>query len=165
MIDLQAKREEMMDLAAKVFQDIVSLPNHIRRDNKPRTGIKVLVWEAHTRNLLLFSVGKPSEASEFFVVEKAVRAAVDHDHSSGSTANPDKMQFAGCVGTEFNEQFLQVSVSGLQEKEDVAIALILLANLIGEDAWKTYKIIQAIAVMPDFKGDNEYLGQILRTGH
>lgn len=163
MIDLQDKRVELENLATKIFKEIVGLANYIRNDNKTRTGIKVLVWEANTRNLLLFSVGDPSEAAQVFVVEKAVRAAVDHDYSSGNTANSEKMQFAGCVGLEVNGQFLQVSVSGLQEKEDVTIAIILLANLINENPWKTYKIIQVTAVVPDFlKIENDYLGQIIK---
>lgn len=163
MIDLQEKRMEMVALATKVFKEIVGLANYIRNDEKERTGIKVLVWEANTRNLLLFSVGKPSEAAEVFVVEKAVRAAVDHDFSSGNGANPNKMKFAGCVGFEFNGQFLQVSVSGLQEKEDVAVATILLAHLIGKSPWQLYKTIKAIAIMPNFlEAENDYLGQIIK---
>jgi hypothetical protein len=58
------------------------------------------------------------------------------------------MQFSGCVGSEFNGQFLQASVSGLKESEDTAIAIIILAKLVGESPWDLYKKLHEIPGMP-----------------
>jgi len=166
MIDLQAKREEMVGIATALFSQVVEMVSYLPCVQHKRNGIRVLIREVDTRNLILFSVGAPSEAAEMFAVEKAVRAAIHGHLSSGETADADKMQFAGCAGTKHNGQFLQVSVSGLkgpEDCEDVVVATILLARLIGEDPWVRYKLMKARTIMPDLnKVEYGYVREILK---
>jgi hypothetical protein len=117
------------DVAQYYFDKIVELPKEIRSDDKERTGIKYLIREIGTRNLILDSVGKPSEAAQFFAIEKAVRSETLGHATSQNSADPDKMKFPGSVTMNYlNKTFLQCSVSGLKGEEDVFVAVVLLAN-------------------------------------
>ena len=68
----------------------------------------------------------PSEAAQFFAIEKAVRSeTLGHSTSQNSEDYP-KMKFPGSV-TVFN---YQVSVSGLKVDEDVFIAVVILSKVL-----------------------------------
>ncbi len=64
----------LLDFAENLFDDLIALPKDIRPDDKERTGVKILIREIGTRNIIFESIGKPSEASQFFAIEKAVRS-------------------------------------------------------------------------------------------
>lgn len=141
MIDLNAKRQDVIAVATELFEKFVSMSKDVRSDDKKRTGIQVLVWEPGTRNLVMISAKDPSEAAKFFSIEKAVRAECNFDHSSQNSANPGKMQFAGSVALQMNEipgfgnlsgnAILVASTSGLKEEEDVAVSIAILSKITG----------------------------------
>ena len=130
MIDLNSKRQDIIDVATKIFEKFTSMPKSVRPDDKERTGIQVLVWEPGTRNMVMVSIGEPSEAARFFAVEKAVRSHILSDMSSGNSAHPDSMQFPGSLSVFLNELrghegesgILRSSTSGLTGEEDAAIS-------------------------------------------
>lgn len=116
-------------MATNGFNTLKNLPKEIRKDDKERTGIQVLVREPGTRNLIFFSVGNPSEHAMFFAAEKAVRSHIHGDSASQNSSNPEKMEFAGSVSVCIDGICLQVSVSGMRAEEDVAIAITILSHL------------------------------------
>jgi len=128
-IDLQEKKQELILVATNAFDILTNLPKEMRGDDKERTGIQVLVREPGTRNLIFFSVGKPSEQAMFFSAEKAVRSHIHGDSASQNSSDPEKMEFAGSVSVCINGIHLQVSISGLKAEEDVAVAITILSNI------------------------------------
>jgi hypothetical protein len=139
MINLDEKRQEIIAAATEVFEMFVGMPKNVRPDDKERTGIQVFVWEPGTRNLVMVSVKEPSEAAKFFSIEKAVRSHVMSDMSSGNSANPPAMQFAGSIsvflddlpGHKNEEGILRASTSGLTADEDAATSAAVLAKVTG----------------------------------
>ncbi|QQG52748.1 MAG: hypothetical protein HY931_00755 [Candidatus Falkowbacteria bacterium] len=136
MIDLNEKRQAIIAVATEMFNKFVSMPPELRSDDKPRTGIKVLVWEPGTRNLILFSVAEPSEAAQFFVVEKAVRSHILSDMSSQNSEHEPSLQYMGSLSVFLDELegradkkgILLASTSGLKGEEDAAISASVLAE-------------------------------------
>ncbi len=141
MIDLNEKRQEIIDVATQLFEKFINMPKDLRPDDKKRTGIRVVAWEPDTRNLAMVSIKYPSEASQFFAVEKAVRSVTNFHASSENSADENCMMFAGSVSVQMNEitgfenakdsQLLVVSTSGLKAEEDVAVSLMVISKLIG----------------------------------
>jgi hypothetical protein len=141
MIDLNAKRQEITDVATEIFEKFVNMPQDVRPDDKERTGIQVLVWQPGTRNLVLVSVKEPSEAARFFAIEKAVREDTHGHYSSENSAEPKFMMFAGSISLQMDEipgfeelghdAVLTASTSGLKAEEDVAVSAAILAKLTG----------------------------------
>lgn len=137
MINLNEKRQDIITVAIELFEKFVNMPKDVRPDDKERTGIQILVWEPGTRNLVLDSVREPSEAARFFAIEKAVRSHVLSDMSSGNSAHPPTMQFAGSVGVflddilgiEYEGRILRASISGLTAEEDAAISVAIIAKI------------------------------------
>lgn len=128
-INLNEKRGGIIAVGYKYYDQIMSLTGKFRNDEKPRTGIQIFVREPGTRNLMIASIYKPSEAAQFFAIEKAVRSRVKLDWSSQNSEDPDAMEFRGSVMAEFNGITLQASVSGLTADEDTNIAVRILAYL------------------------------------
>ncbi len=122
------ERELLLDFAEKLFDKLIYLPKDVRPDDKERTGIKILIREIGTRNIFLRSIAKPSEAAQFFAIEKAVRSETLGHATSQNSEDPEKMKYAGSV-TAFN---YQVSVSGLKADEDVFIAIAVMAKFLDE---------------------------------
>ncbi len=131
VIDIKSKRNELIALATKWYDAIVSLPAEIRTDEKTRTGVQVLLRQIGTRNQVFFSVHHPSEDAMFFCAEKGVRSEIEGDLTSGESANPEICRFGGSVTLMIGGVAYQASVSGLNSFEDVALALIMLSRLTG----------------------------------
>ncbi len=142
-VDLEKMKKQIASLAKDWFEVITNLPGDIRTDEKERTGIQVLVREPGTRNLIYFSVASPSDAAKVFSVEKAIRAHVLGNRSSQNGANPEKLEFAGCVSLFINGAQIQASVSGLKSEEDVFIAVMILSCLSGLSPAAVCKNIKA----------------------
>ena len=141
MIDLNSKRQEIFDTALKLFEKFVSMPQSLRPDDKERTGIQVVAWQPDSRNLVLSSIKTPSEAAQFFAIEKAVRSATKNHVSSENSANFSIMRFPGSVSVWLDELLesgfggdaaITVSTSGLKAEEDVAISVAILAKITGK---------------------------------
>ncbi|MEI7451983.1 MAG: hypothetical protein WCK37_02125 [Candidatus Falkowbacteria bacterium] len=138
---MNEKRQDIIAVAAELFDKFVNIPKSVRPDDNKRTGIQVLVLEPHTRNLVMVSIKEPSEAAKFFVVEKAVRSEELSHMSSANSAHPPFMQFPGSLSVFLNELpghnnkleegVLTVSTSGLLSEEDVAISAAILAKITG----------------------------------
>jgi len=158
MINLNDRRQEIIDVATEAFEIITGLPKNIRQDEKERTGIQVLVIQPGTRNLVYVSIKEPSEAAKFFAAEKAVRANILSDVSSGNSENLESMQFSGCISVFVDElvegmpdKMLQASVSGLNSEEDVTIAVLILAKLLKVKPYDICKnIISNFGRLPNF---------------
>lgn len=131
VIDIKSKKNELIALATKWYDAIVSLPAEVRTDGTPRTGVQVLVRQIGTRNQVYFSIHQPSEDAMIFCVEKGARSETNGHLSSGESADPKKCHFAGSVTLVIGEIEYQASVSGLNSFEDVALSLVLLSHLTG----------------------------------
>lgn len=163
-INLLEMRDSLISSANRLFEEIMKVPQEIREDSKQRTGIMVLVKEARTRNLILFKVHEPSEAAQFFVVEKAVRSAVLRQPTSQNSEDEDCFEFAGSITVtpEVGIHY-QVSVSGAQTHEDVAIAVALMAEVLD---WKVSSVLFNIkakgGLLPSFfQNYSHYLQPII----
>ncbi|MFP4515099.1 MAG: hypothetical protein ACLFNO_03805 [Parcubacteria group bacterium] len=140
MIDLNEKRAGIISVATRMFDEITSIPTSIRTDTKVRKGIKVLVRQPGTRNLVLISIKEPSEAAQFFAVEKAVRSHIYFENASQNSEDASIMQFAGSVtvgmyhfyGHTDSPYSLQASVSGLKAEEDVTVAIAVITEILKE---------------------------------
>lgn len=163
-IILEGLSSQLRPFAEKYFDYIVGLPTDARpADEKPRTGIQILLEEADTRNLTNFPVYSPSEAAVRFASKK-VDFAQSHKHfSSQNSADPKKMRFAGCVAIEINGQIIYASTSGLKAEEDVAISIMMLHHLTGlSTAQICENIVYHGGLLPDcFKDKKHYLHKFL----
>jgi hypothetical protein len=158
-------RAWLNDVAQFLFDSIVELPKEIRPDDKERTGIKFLIREIGTRNLILDSVSKPSEAAQFFAIEKAVRSETLGHTSSQNSSDPDKMKFPGSITMNYlNKTFLQCSVSGLKGEEDVFVAVVLLARAFNVPVSYVIKMVELRGgELPwQFKKEGHYLYEMLQ---
>ena len=141
MINLNEKKENIEIIATKLFEKFTGTSGNIRLDQKERTGIQVLVWQVNTKNFVMVPVKKPSVATQFFAIEKAVRAEVESDYTSQDSADLELMKYAGSISIPMNEVpgfekldddvLLTASTSGLKAEEDVAISIAVLAEITG----------------------------------
>jgi hypothetical protein len=142
MIDLEKKKDEIIETATFWFEKLMNLSNDIRKDVKERTGISVYIREPGKRNSLHFSIGAPSTDAQDFAVEKAVRSYVLGHASSQNSEDPEKLQFAGSFTLDIDGTIIQVSVSGLQAFEDAFVSIQILARISGA---YTYSVCLSIA--------------------
>lgn len=156
-IDLSLRRDFIISFAQQIFDKILGLLG--RNDDKERTGIQVLVREPRTRNLLFFPVYSPSEAAQFFATEKAIRSYFLSHATSQNSEAPTRMEFAGSLTVYENEDYLQVSTSGLKAEEDVVVSLLLLAAILQEKPIEIRKRIEAEGgILPEcFNDETHYL--------
>ncbi len=156
-------QNKLTAVASFLFGAIIDLPKERRTDDKERTGIRFLVREIGTRNLFLSSVKEPSEAAQFFAIEKAVRSETLGDYASQNSENPDEMKFAGSVTINFGGAKIQASVSGLKAEEDVFIAVTMLAYLLDLSANVIAKMIKENGgLLPAcFEDKNHYFGDVM----
>lgn len=132
-INFKDQRDLILWLGKELFEKITSLSKDIRPDEKERTGIRIIARQLRTRNLIMVSIYSPSEAAEFFAVEKSVRTETMNDPTSQVTQYPDDMQFAGCISYFIDpETEYHVSCSGLTAQEDTVISLIIMAMILNE---------------------------------
>lgn len=126
---IHSNRISLLNFVKELYNNFITLPKDVRDDEKMRTGIKILIREIGTSNVILESIGIPSEAAQFYAIEKAVRSETLGHAASQNSANPEKKKFAGSI-TVFNHQ---VSVSGLKADEDVFISIAVMAKILGEN--------------------------------
>ncbi len=122
-------RMSLLDFVKELYNNLTTLPKDVRYDDKVRTGIRILIREIGTSNIILESIGMPSEAAQFYAIEKAVRSETLCQVASQNSANAEKKKFAGSI-TVFN---YQVSVSGLSADEDVFISIVVMAKILGKN--------------------------------
>lgn len=129
-LDVVSKKSELQNLAKDIFDYLVGLPQDVRPDEKPRTGIQVLLRETDYRSdeLINFPVYNPSDRAQYFAVEKSLRTEAYGDATSQNTENEKEKKFRGCITVSLEDYVLHSSVSGLYGSEDVAIAIILAAR-------------------------------------
>ena len=129
MTDLITYKDLIIETAIRAYVKIMNLPDEIRKDDKVRTGIQVFVRQPGTRNLIYFSVAEPSDAAKVFSVEKAVRSHLRGDAASQNSENEEKMEFRGSLSAKFNGIEIEASTSGLLGSEDVAVGVLILAQI------------------------------------
>lgn len=156
---------QLQNVAQSWFEMIMGLPNDIRKDDKERTGISVLLLEPDTRNILTFKVGDPSMAADYFRVEKAVRSHLFQDASSGNSANPSLFRFPGSFTVCFDGVTLQASVSGAKGEEDAFISAMLLASAFHQPVDKVLRNIKNSKgeIPPQFFQKDHYLYVLLNS--
>ena len=161
---LVEQRIQIISLAASLFNKITSLPKEVRADDKERKGIQIFMRRIGTRDLIFASVYEPSEAAQFFSVEKAVRSEILEDYASQNSENPNQMRFAGSITVDcFEDASIQSSVSGLKPEEDVLISIVLMAFVLNEPV---HYVVQSLLVyggkLPEcFFEEGHYLNKIL----
>ena len=122
-------RQELESLAKNYFDYITLMPESIRGEKKPRTGLRFLMMEEGTDNRVLFSIDRPSERSDYYVVEKVVRARLREQVSSQNQARFNWWEFPGCliVNLDGLKVSVSVAVSELESEEDVFVAVMALS--------------------------------------
>ena len=128
-LNLNDKRGGFIAVGYKHFNAITALSNDIRKDDKPRTGIQIFIRELETRNIVITSIHQPSEAAQFFAIEKAVRSQTLGHYSSQNSEDPDNMKFRGSVTAKIKGRAFQASTSGLTGDEDTYVSVKMLAHL------------------------------------
>jgi len=132
MINLSEKEEFIINLGYELFNKITAIDPELRKDEKPRTGIQILLRDIiESRNLCMVSIGKPSFYAQYLACEKSNRTEWYKHFSSQNSQNPEKGKFRGCVAIKMFDKIYHASVSGLQADEDVTIAIILLSRVFG----------------------------------
>lgn len=156
-ISLQEERAEILAVARTWFNKILALPADVREDNKPRTGIQILVRVPGTRNLVYDSVAEPSEAAKVFVVEKAVRSEVLEQNTSAASQDEDLCRYPGSLTILYRGVNIQVSISGLKSEEDVLIGVMILSYLCQlSPAQVCATLLEQDADLPDAAYDAEH---------
>mgnify|MGYP007093113232 CR=1 FL=1 len=130
-IDLEEKKSAIRYLGNQLFTMITRLPREIRKDTKPRTGIQIFTRVIGTRNQISLPIRKPSKDAKIFVVEKSVRTEIKAHKTSQDSRDPSKQRYGGCISIFLGEDELHVSISGLKEEEDVAVAIIIMSKITG----------------------------------
>ena len=141
--NLLSKQKELEALGKLLFRRITTISRDIR-DDKKRTGIRIIARVLRTDNRISIPVYTPSANADFYAVEKTVRTE-EHSHiTSQDSEAPQFFQFRGCVSyyCEETDEDIHVSVSGLMSNEDVAVALILMAILLDISLDKVMTYIQ-----------------------
>ncbi len=168
-INLAEKRELIQNLGKELFDRITNLPEEVRYDDKPRTGIQIVARELGTRNLVMESIYEPSEAARFFAVEKTVRTECYRDITSQDSEDPEFLRFPGNVSYfkhDDRENKFHVAVSGLKAEEDVLIGLIILSRIIKKEVYEIISIFDHClrgGSLPDQLFDERhYLNSLLK---
>jgi len=161
-MNILEKKAVLYNTAKELFFRLLVLPNESRYATKEITGMTVLVREIGTRNLVYFTIGQPSEASKFFVSEKATRSEILGDYASQNSEDPDNLKFAGSITFDVHGKKYQASCSGLKPTEDVFVSITLLSVLF---ITKTEALIGHLthkgAKLPDFESTElSYLKKI-----
>lgn len=141
--NLQKKSKELEAMGKLLFRHITNISRDIREDKK-RTGIRIIARVLRTDNRISIPVYAPSANADFYAVEKTVRTE-EHSHiTSQDSEAPEFFQFRGCISYYLEEtgENIHVSVSGLLPSEDVAVALILMAILLDIPLSNVIKYIQ-----------------------
>lgn len=129
-LNLLSQKHDLQNLAKEIFDYLVGLPQDVRPDEKPRTGIQVLLRDPdyQSEELITFPVYKPSDRAQYFVMEKSLRTELYGDVTSQNSEKETEKKFRGCITVSLEDCMFHCSVSGLYGSEDVAIAIILSAR-------------------------------------
>lgn len=134
IINLPEMKPEVMKLAEKLFNEILSSPDRI--DDKPRTGFALSMWTLPmSRNAFIGSVGNPSDIAVILSVQKSTISNERGDYSSMNHEDPSKMLFSGSLTIDFGRYSIQCGGSGLIGIEDTAVSAILLAYVTKQEVF------------------------------
>ncbi|MDR3168749.1 MAG: hypothetical protein LBU27_03160 [Candidatus Peribacteria bacterium] len=135
--NLNEKREEITALATELFQKITSFPYNVGRYEEETTGIVVFCRVYNSNNLITISVGNPSEQTQSFAIEKAVRMVTKNDYRLAMTPDVNFYTFSGVTYFPKCSIFgytlrcgLVCSVLGLELFENATISSILASRLL-----------------------------------
>jgi hypothetical protein len=164
-LNLLSKKQELHDVAKEIFDYLVGLPQDVRFDEKPRTGIQVLLRnpDYQSEELITFPVYKPSDRAQYFVMEKSLRTELFGDATSQNTEKETEKKFRGCITVSLEDCMFHCSVSGLYGSEDVAIAIILSARATESSIDDViYNIMRRDGKLPkEFSQPGHYLFELL----
>ena len=161
-INIEEQRQRLTSKAEELFNAVNAIPAETRGDTKQRTGITVLVRQIQTRNMIQFGIHFPSEATKFFVVEKAVRSELFREATSGHSANDDALRFEGSITFTTNDGIAyQVSTSGMLAPEDTGISVALMAEFLQIEVSEVIANIthHEHGILPDYFSDKGHYMQ------
>jgi hypothetical protein len=132
-LNLGNKKNDLHKLGMELFNYLTNLPQSVRVDKDPRTGIQVLLKNVDptSDDLITFPVYLPSDRAQTFVHEKSFRTQLWGDATSQNSEDEKLRKFRGCITLSIDGEIYHCSVSGLFGSEDVAIAIILMAKATG----------------------------------
>jgi len=134
MINLKEKQPALKALAERYFNRIMRESQETRGDEKhdQRTGIQVLLKFLQTRDMINFPVYSPSPEAQHFASHKSGITEVNNVITSQDVENVKIFWFRGCISFRFPDGIvIHCSLSGLLGSEDVAGAIILMAEAKG----------------------------------
>jgi hypothetical protein len=155
--DFEAQREKIESLAVSLFRFMLSCPNEERKDEKERTGMKILIRQKGTANISVFDIAEPSGRTCFFVTEKILRMENLKHRSSQESQNEEKLYFSGALCYAD----VQISVSGLQAHEDAAVAFVVLSKLFNLNFDQMKGNFPKGSLPEGFNDPNSYLSRML----
>ncbi|MBP9715056.1 MAG: hypothetical protein KBD52_01020 [Candidatus Pacebacteria bacterium] len=154
---LQNFRADIHELASLLFDEIKNTPYPLRQDDRERTGLAILVREIGADNQIYVTVDKPSDGGKFYVSEKATRSELLEHWTSGNSADKSKRRYHGCITFLMDGKKFQVSTSGLQEHEDVAVSLRVASQLSGKKVSTIVAVIQSHdGILPEWVDNNTH---------
>lgn len=156
-------KADVQHLGNLLFDEIKNTPYPTRRDDRERTGLAILVRELGGDNQIYVTVDQPSDGARFYVSEKATRSEIFEHWTSGNSADKSKRRYHGCITFRIDGKRYQVSTSGLQEGEDVAVSLRVASQLSSEKVSTIMADIRSHGgILPDWVEDkSHYLYKVM----
>ncbi|MDR0860516.1 MAG: hypothetical protein LBO09_06155 [Candidatus Peribacteria bacterium] len=163
---LSEKREEIQILAEELFKKIIGLDPKVRIDTKERKGVQVFCCVPGSRNLLILRVGEPSEAAQFFSIEKAVRTDLSDDMTSDESAEEKLCRFPGAVAFNGSKEenpdlWVIVSTSGLLGAEDSVISCIIQGKIWGISPREIIADLRGFRLSEGITQEGHYLNALI----
>lgn len=127
-INLVEKKDSIIHLVAKLFNEIIDFPGETENDDETRNKINVLLEEVGTENKISFSIYGIEEKLPDFS-ERALDSLSDFALIEDEEPEDSEFPNAVIIEAEINEARFQARVSGLKSKEgNICVAIILLAR-------------------------------------
>lgn len=128
-INVEEKRECIIESGTNVFDYLVGLPETIRPKGKEQTGINIMFRILLTKPMVHMPIRYPSVLAHDFSIEKSVRTELLRNVTSQDSEEPIIFRYRGCISYKMPDgRIIHCSVSGLFGSEDVTIAIIAMAK-------------------------------------
>lgn len=130
-INLERQKGAISYLGKKLFNELVSLPQSIRRDKKPRSGIQVFARIVGTGMFVNVTIKRPTKEVRFGVMAISLRAGDNAHRVSQDSDDVERLRCATCISIFLGDEELSLAVGGLKPEENFALELIIISRITG----------------------------------
>ncbi|MDR0282971.1 MAG: hypothetical protein LBI53_06950 [Candidatus Peribacteria bacterium] len=171
--NLEERKDELINLAHKLFMDITALPKEVRNDEKERTGIAVFIAPRLCDNFIRFKIGTSSDRAIWYAQRKAKSLEKGDFLITRDFENPEHAIWAGGITTdgwvdetknETNPErlWLYIGVSGLKAEEDEVVAIILAAAVLDVNSKKMVDHMIYGEISENIRTKGHYLYEVVK---